>query len=112
MPKLAPSARVNAGGSVALADVRISPAAEADLRGIWHYVADDDLEAASRLLRRVRDRISLLASHPLLGPERPDVGPGVRALTVGRYLALYRVTGTGVEIVRVVHGARDVRDLG
>jgi toxin ParE1/3/4 len=46
-----------------------------------------------------------------LGPERSDIGPGVRALTIGRYLALYRVVGEDVEIVRVVHGARDMREL-
>lgn len=106
-----PSKRIGANRNAALTDIQIGRAAEADLRGIWHYVADNDPEAATGLLRRIRDRIALLAANPLLGPERPDIGPGVRALTIGRYLALYRVDGNDVAVVRVVHGARDIRDL-
>jgi toxin ParE1/3/4 len=39
------------------------------------------------------------------------VAPGARALVIGDYLALYRVVGGNVEIVRVVHGARQLKDL-
>jgi toxin ParE1/3/4 len=52
-----------------------------------------------------------LANNPLLGPERPDVAPGLRFLVAGSYLILYRTLDTGVEIVRVLHGARDVNGL-
>lgn len=49
--------------------------------------------------------------YPHLGPVRPEIGPGARALTVGDYLFLYRISDTGPEIVRVVHGARRLSGL-
>jgi plasmid stabilization system protein ParE len=45
-------------------------------------------------------------SSPTLA--RPDIAPNLRYLPVRRYLILYRETAGGIEIVRVVHGARDV----
>jgi toxin ParE1/3/4 len=42
---------------------------------------------------------------------RPDIAPGLRYLPVRRYLILYREVTGGIELVRVVHGARDVPAL-
>ena len=46
-----------------------------------------------------------------LGPARPDIAPDLRYFPVRRYLILYRQITDGIEIVRVVHGARDVPTL-
>jgi toxin ParE1/3/4 len=53
----------------------------------------------------------LLADHPGLGPARPDIAPDLRYFPVRRYLILYRQITDGIELVRVVHGARDVPTL-
>ncbi|MGC5839791.1 type II toxin-antitoxin system RelE/ParE family toxin [Mesorhizobium abyssinicae] len=45
------------------------------------------------------------------GPGRPDVGAETGALNVGNYLILYRLAKERIEIVRIVHGARDVSTL-
>jgi hypothetical protein len=55
--------------------------------------------------------ILLLADHPGLGPARPDIAPDLRYFPVRRYLILYRQITDGIELVRVVHGARDVPTL-
>ena len=49
-----------------------------------------------------------LADFPEIGQARPEIGEGARSLVVGRYLVLYRVTETQVDIGRFVHGAREV----
>ena len=85
--------------------------AEEDLIDIWLYIAHDDIRAADRLLDDIEDKFSLLAGQPRLGPARPDIAPELRYLPVRRYLILYRIVPGGIEIVRVVHGARDVRAL-
>ena len=41
------------------------------------------------------------------GP-RSDIVPGVRSFPVGNYLIFYRETGQGIEIIRVLHGARNL----
>jgi toxin ParE1/3/4 len=53
----------------------------------------------------------MLAEFPEIGTLREDIGPSVRVLVVGNYLVLYRARDDRVDIVRVLHGARDLRDL-
>jgi toxin ParE1/3/4 len=52
-----------------------------------------------------------LASFPELGSLCEQLAPRMRSLAVGKYAILYRPIDDGVEIVRVVHGARDLPSL-
>ena len=53
-----------------------------------------------------------LFSTPIkLGAARPDIATEVRYLTVGNYLILYRELSNSVEIVRVLHGARNLEAI-
>jgi len=88
-----------------------SPAAEDDLIDIWQAIALDNPRSADRFLDKVGDRIYQLAAFPDSGPRRPDIASDARALTVGNYLVLYRHTPQKIEILRVVHGARDPTTL-
>jgi len=85
--------------------------ARQDLIEIWRYVAHDDAEAADRLLDRIDISCAHLAEAPALGPARDDIRPGLRYFVVDAYLIFYRATRDGVEIVRVVHGRRDLFHL-
>ena len=85
--------------------------ARRDLIDIWRHIGRDDPAAADRLLDRIDARCALLAEHPQLGPERADIRPGLRYVVIERYVVLYRSVEGGVEIVRVVHGARDLPNL-
>jgi toxin ParE1/3/4 len=85
--------------------------AEQDLVEIWLYIATDNPRAADRLLDRIDVACAHLASNPSLGPARPDLAPDLRYHVVGAHLLLYRVVAEGVELVRVVHGARHMPDL-
>jgi plasmid stabilization system protein ParE len=45
----------------------VSPAARADLRGIWKYIARDNQNAANRLRGRLQEAFLMLGQNPLLG---------------------------------------------
>lgn len=45
---------------------------------------------------------------PEAGRSRSELQMGLRSFPVGRYLIFYRPSATSVEIVRVLHSARDV----
>jgi toxin ParE1/3/4 len=85
--------------------------AREDLLSIWAYIAADSLSAADRLLDSIDRRCSLLAENPNMGRARPDIAPELRYSPVGSYLILYRGISEGVEIVRVLHGARNLRAI-
>jgi toxin ParE1/3/4 len=85
--------------------------AEEDLIDIWLYIAQDNPAAADRLLDKIDGKIRLLAEQPAIGPAREDIAPDLRYLPLGNYLILYRIILDGIEIVRVVQGARNLKDL-
>ena len=90
----------------------VSPAAEADLVDIHRYIARNSAEHADRYLRRINDRIALIAEQPGIGSLRLPALPDVRTFPVGSHLLFYRVLPDGgVELVRVLHGARDWQGL-
>ena len=82
--------------------------ADEDLIEIWLWIARDDPAAANRVLDAIERRWSQLGEHPLSGPARDDILPGLRHLVAGQYLVLYRVDGAAVRILRVLHGRRRI----
>jgi len=88
-----------------------SPLAKRDLVDIYVAIAIHNQPAAKRIIRRIDHRISLLAEYPELGPKHPDITEELRMLVEGNYLILYRVRPGTVEIIRVLHGARDLSSL-
>lgn len=85
--------------------------AEEDLIEAWLYIARDNQIAANGLLDDFEEKFVLLAKSPKLGIARPDIASELRYLPVGNYLILYRQIAGGIEIVRVVHGARLLANL-
>lgn len=88
--------------------ITLTVAARQDLLGIWEYIATDNVAAADHVLDTLDARMQRLADHPLLGPARPDLAPDLRYLVSDNYLILYRILPDAVEIVRVLHGARNL----
>jgi plasmid stabilization system protein ParE len=91
----------------------LAPSAERDLETIWHYLAveQDRRNTALRQIQRLSDTFALLALHPELGQARDDLTEGIRAFVRRPYAVLYRIDATGVRIMQIVHGSRDLRDL-
>jgi len=96
-----------------LATVSKTPAAYKDLNGIASYIQQHNPDAAHRFLIIAEKTFHLLASQPLLGEAFPHPKHSeLRFWALGRrfrnYVVFYRPTAEGVEIVRVLHGARNL----
>jgi len=84
------------------------PLAETDIVEIWDYIADDSHAAADRWVDRVDEQFSLLATQAMIGRSRDELAPGIRSFPVGRYVIFYVPLDDGIDVVRVLHSARDV----
>jgi plasmid stabilization system protein ParE len=86
--------------------------AKADLLKILEYLEGDNPSAVLKVVDALDDAMQLLAENPGVGHLRPDLTPqDVRFWSVFRYLVIYRPDTKPLEIVRVLHGKRDVRRL-
>ena len=89
--------------------IRISADAENDLDAIWLYIANDSAVNADLFLDRlVMTLTTTLSTLPLAGRARDEFGVGLRSFPVENYVAFYRVNKGAVEIIRIIHGARDL----
>ena len=92
---------------------RLAPAARADITEIWTYIGEDSLEAASRVRRAFLAACRLLAKHPRIGHKRADLTTRGDVLfwPVYSYLIVYRPSTTPLQILRVLHGQRDLETV-
>lgn len=81
-------------------------AAKADALAALEYIAQDNLNAAYGVYEEIGRQVAMLAEHPKLG--RAGRMKGTRELVIGRtpYIVVYRIKGEAVQIIRVLHGAR------
>ncbi len=90
----------------------LTPLAEQDLIDIWDHVATDNISAAHRLLNRLEATIRKLAKTPLIGHFREDLADRrQRFFLVYSYLIVYRPESRPMQVLRVLHAARDIREL-
>ena len=88
----------------------ISPLARADIFEIWERIAGDSIDNADKVRDDLFDAFRRLAKMPEMGHERKDVTElPVRFWSVFNYLVVYRVVDKQIEIVTVVHGARELK---
>jgi toxin ParE1/3/4 len=87
----------------------IRPEAMSDLAGIWAYIADDSVRQADAFAARIHHHFRLLARQPNLGRARPELFTDLRSMLVGQYVIFYTPRPRGIEVVRVLHGARDLQ---
>lgn len=84
-----------------------SPLARTDLKEILDYIARQSRRDALRFVDRLLSKCEMLAESPEMG-EECEVGQFVgRVWPVGNYLIFYRIVLDRIEVVRVLHGARD-----
>ena len=89
----------------------IKPEAESDLDEIWWHIAQDSPHNADRFLERIQERCLALADFPQMGTSRDELKAGLRGHPVGNYLIFYFPLEDGVDIIRVIHGSRDIENL-
>ena len=91
---------------------QFTPQASEDLLHIWSFIARDNPEAADRVEAAVYRACDLLADSPLAGRMRKDVTSlPLRFWLVhpySNYLIVYDPEKQPLQIIRILHGARDL----
>jgi toxin ParE1/3/4 len=85
--------------------------AEGDLADILDYLDQHSPPAAERFAAAVDRRCAQLGLLPEIGRAREELGPGLRSIVIDRYVLFYRVTANAVEVLRILHGARDLERI-
>jgi toxin ParE1/3/4 len=90
------------------ATVRLKPAARQDFRSILAYtgaqwgVAQRDIYRAE-----IEQALATLGTNPLIGQARDDLSPGLRSYPVEAHIIYYRISGSVVRVVRILHQKMD-----
>lgn len=86
----------------------ITDQAQADLDEAWDYLSKTDLNAADGLIDRFVEAARTHARFPESGRRREPLGPEIRSFVVKPYVAFYRPVADTIEILRFLHGRRDI----
>lgn len=88
----------------------LSRAATRDLQQIIGYIRQRSPRAAKRVKSELRAEMTKLALMPNLGHPREDVTAShLRFWSPYSYLIVYNPQSKPLEIVSIIHGARDLR---
>ena len=92
------------------------PQVERDLIDHFSYIARDKIKPAERFLQMAEESFSRLAANPSLGQPWESPLPQLAGIRVHpmpspyrKYLVFYRQIENGVEVLTVLHGARDLQ---
>jgi toxin ParE1/3/4 len=92
------------------------PQVEDDLIAHFSHIARDKVEPAERFLRVAEESFDRLGADPLLGAKWESPLPRLAGIRVyplpspfRNYLVFYQPVEDGVEIMTVLHGARDLQ---
>jgi len=88
--------------------LKFTEPAEIDLSEIGEYIAKDNPINALRFIEKLHERCGLLTKNPFSGRPRNETGSGLRSIIFGRYVIFYHVIDDCLEIVRIIHGSRDI----
>lgn len=90
----------------------LTPEAQSDLEAISDYIGRESPVAAKRVRTTLRRGMRKLAETPGIGHLRDDlVDEPLRFWRVYSYLIVYRAEPRPIQILRVLHGARDLAAL-
>ena len=95
-----------------MARVTLAQSAQTDLLEAWLYIAEENQQAADRMLDTIEKETHTLSLQPLMGRARPELADRIRSWpTSTSYILFYLTDDAGITILRVLHHARDVRQV-
>ena len=95
----------------------IHPRADLDTLECFAYLAKHNSSAAKRFLDSIEQLLPKIAAKPedghryLNAKRTDDDWRYVRVPGFKKYMLFYRLTSTQIEVVRIVHGARDMESI-
>lgn len=91
-----------------MAEYRLSPRAERDLKEIWNYTAAQwSVAQAESYVDSLIDTMELLAEEPSRGRSAEEIRSSYMRRNVGAHVIFYRQTDYGIAVVRILHGRMD-----
>ncbi|QAA32738.1 type II toxin-antitoxin system RelE/ParE family toxin [Clostridium manihotivorum] len=96
------------------AKIRINPVATSDLQEIKSYIAEDNIDAATKVVKEIIEKIESLAEFPEIGTMlmyKIRLKSKYRYVICGQYLIFYIYEDNTVSIQRILHGKRDYMAL-
>ena len=95
-----------------MATVNFAQSARTDLLEVWLFLAEENLNAADRVLETIEQEAGIRATQPLLGRARPALAQDIRTWpTSTSYTLFYVAESDGITVIRVLHHARDVQSV-
>lgn len=94
--------------------IRLLRIAEEDFTEIVSYIGNENKKAANELANMLEINFELLSNNPFLGriPRDEDLkNMGYRYLIVQNYLIFYSIEEKSILIHRIIHGARNYKDI-
>lgn len=91
-----------------MARITRRPLAAADILDVWGHIAEDSIEQADRWVDKLGEKFEIIATQPLMGRARNELAANVRSFPFGRYVIFYSPNEDGIDVVRVLHSARDI----
>ncbi|MEK7724621.1 MAG: type II toxin-antitoxin system RelE/ParE family toxin [Acidobacteriota bacterium] len=98
-------------------EIRKKPQAERDIEECFVYIGEDNLDVAVHFLVAVEDSIEEIGRNPFVGSQRKFKNPQVKNLRMrlvksfSNFQIFYTTQAETIEIIRVLHGARDLEDI-
>lgn len=86
--------------------IRFSPESVEDLKRLYEFIAEHDIDAARTTALNLKSAISRFAEFPHIGHPLEDL-QGVREFVFGRYVIRYMVREEAVYVLRVWHGREE-----
>lgn len=86
--------------------VRFSPESVEDLKRLYEFIAEHDMDAARTTALNLKSAINRFADFPHIGHPLEDL-EGVREFVFGRYVIRYMTQDEIVYVLRVWHGRED-----
>ena len=86
----------------------IAPTAQEDMSSAWDFIAQQSIDAADRFVDRLFHCFEQISTHPFIGEARPDLGEAICQSLVGKYVVVHRPSPEAIDILALIHSARDV----
>jgi toxin ParE1/3/4 len=90
---------------------------EGELWDIWQFIAEDNPDAATRVVEAAFETFASVALNPAIGTRRRFKHSRLKNVRSGRisgfdsYLIFYQPAPEGIHVLHVYHGARDIESL-
>jgi toxin ParE1/3/4 len=95
-----------------VATVFLTKLAQQDLQEIWDFLSSEaGNDIADQVVLGLQSACDEIAAFPEAGRSREGIRPGLRSFVTRPYVCFYRPGEDGIEVIRILHSARDIDSL-